>query len=141
MEKCGLWQDILGARNLVAHHSDSLIYFVNNNCVESYNSVVAKYIGGKRVNFSFRGQYINQLLIVINCKTKSTAVPILNIGSYQTRCHTAVNAFNLGLSYISHFHKKATLQSPGLYTKKYIKKIQHKKNKVIQRNLFHKKSG
>lgn len=35
MEKCGLWQDILGARNLVAHHSDSLIHFVNNNCVES----------------------------------------------------------------------------------------------------------
>lgn len=56
MEKRGLWQDILCARNLVAHHTDSLIHFVNNNCVESYISVVAKYVGGKHVYFSFEGK-------------------------------------------------------------------------------------
>jgi len=56
MEICGLWQDVLGAISLVAHHSDSLVRFVNNNCVESYNNVVAKYVGGKRVNYSFRGK-------------------------------------------------------------------------------------
>jgi len=55
MEQCGLWQDIISAKNLVAHHSESLIFFVNNNCVENYNSIVAKYTGGKRVNFSLRG--------------------------------------------------------------------------------------
>lgn len=58
MKQCGLWQDIIAAKNLVSHHSDSLIYFVNNNCVENYNSIVAKYTGGKRVNFSCRGKTI-----------------------------------------------------------------------------------
>lgn len=55
MEKCGLWLDVLEARNLVAHHSESLVHFVNNNCKESYNNVVVKYVGCKRVNYSFRG--------------------------------------------------------------------------------------
>lgn len=57
MEKCGLWQDISAAKNLVAYHADSLIYDVNNNYVECYNSVVAKFVGGKRVNYSLRGNY------------------------------------------------------------------------------------
>lgn len=39
-----------------SYHVESLIYFVNNNCVENYNSIVAKYTGGKRVNFSLRGE-------------------------------------------------------------------------------------
>lgn len=56
MENCGLFKDILGARNIVAHHAQSLIYNVNNNAVEGFNSVVAKYVGGKRVNFSSRGK-------------------------------------------------------------------------------------
>lgn len=55
MQKCGIWNDIMAAVNLVAYHSDSLIYHVNNNVVESYNSIVAKYVGGKRINFSFKG--------------------------------------------------------------------------------------
>jgi len=57
MDHCGLFKDILGARNIVAHHAESLIYNVNNNAVEGFNSVVAKYVGGKRVNFSSRGTY------------------------------------------------------------------------------------
>ncbi|KAL4101104.1 hypothetical protein QTP88_021124 [Uroleucon formosanum] len=110
MEKCGLWQEILGVRNLVAHHSDSLINFVNNNCVESYNSVVAKYVGVKRINYSFRA-----------------------------RCNTTVNAFNLGPSYISHFHKKATSHSPGLFTKNILKRYKKRKtilNEEIKKNIF-----
>lgn len=55
MVECGLWQDIIAAKNLVAYHADSLIYDVNNNYVESYNSVVAKFVGGKRINYSLRG--------------------------------------------------------------------------------------
>lgn len=55
LKKSGLWDDITGAINLVAYHTDSLLYNVNNNYVESYNSVVAKYVGGKRINYSLRG--------------------------------------------------------------------------------------
>lgn len=57
MEKSGLWNDILAARNLLAYYSSSLIFNVNNNCVENYNSVVAKYVGGKRINFSLKGDH------------------------------------------------------------------------------------
>jgi len=55
MQTSGLWADILGARNIVAHHVSSLIYNVNNNVVEGFNNVIAKYVGGKRINFSLRG--------------------------------------------------------------------------------------
>lgn len=58
MENCGLWTEILGARNIIAHHAKSLIYNVNNNIVEGFNSVIAKHVGGKRVNFSFRGKQL-----------------------------------------------------------------------------------
>jgi len=55
MQECGIWNDIVASINLVAYHSESLVYHVNNNAVESYNSIVVKYIGGKRINFSFKG--------------------------------------------------------------------------------------
>lgn len=53
MEQSGLWADILSARNLLAHRSTSLIYYVNNNLVEGYNSVVAKYVGKWQENKLF----------------------------------------------------------------------------------------
>jgi hypothetical protein len=59
MESCGLLADISGAKNIVAHHAQSLIYNVNNNAVEGFNCVVAKFVGGKRVNFSLRGKSLN----------------------------------------------------------------------------------
>jgi len=56
MEKFGQWQDISAAKNLVAYHANSLFYDINNNNVESYNSVVAKFAGGRgRINYSLRG--------------------------------------------------------------------------------------
>lgn len=55
LQKCGVWNALMAAINLVAYHANSLIHNVNNNCVEGYTSVVAKYVGGKRINFSLRG--------------------------------------------------------------------------------------
>jgi hypothetical protein len=55
MEKCGQWQDISAAKNLVAYHANSLFCDINNNYVELYNSVVAKFAGGGRINYSLRG--------------------------------------------------------------------------------------
>jgi len=34
MESCGLWANMSGAKNIVAHHAQSLIYNVNNNAVK-----------------------------------------------------------------------------------------------------------
>jgi hypothetical protein len=59
LQKYGVWNDLMAAINLVAFHANSLIHNVNNNCVKGYNSIVAKYIGGKRVNFSFKGNLIS----------------------------------------------------------------------------------
>jgi len=56
MEACSLWKDIIAAKNLVAFHADSLIHNLNNNFVESYNSIVEKFVGGERVNYSLRGK-------------------------------------------------------------------------------------
>lgn len=53
MESCDLWADISAAKNIVAHHVQSLNYNVNNNAVEGFNSVVEKFIGRKRVNFLY----------------------------------------------------------------------------------------
>lgn len=40
------------ATTQIALHSKSLLHNLNNNRAEQFNSIVAKYIGGKRVNFS-----------------------------------------------------------------------------------------
>ncbi|XP_050679072.1 uncharacterized protein LOC126975299 [Leptidea sinapis] len=64
-----LWQKICFIIQNVAGHARSLLYDVDSNMVEGFNSVVAKLVGGKRVNFSLKN-------------------------SYQTRCHAAAVAFN-----------------------------------------------
>ncbi|XP_025413489.1 uncharacterized protein LOC112685735 [Sipha flava] len=115
MQTSGLWADILGARNIVAHYVSSLIYNVNNNVVEGFNNVIVKYVGGKRINYSLRG-------------------------SYSARCHTAVTSFNFGSNYISHLHKKMTNLSPGIITKKYIKKVDKMCELSRRRRLNFKKS-
>jgi len=66
METSGLWADILGTRNIVAHHVSSLIYNVNNNVVEGFNNVIAKYVGGKRINFSLRGMIIIKIYYIVS---------------------------------------------------------------------------
>lgn len=113
MEKSGLWSDILSARNLLAHHTSSLIYNVNNNSVEGYNSVVAKYVGGKRINFSYKG-------------------------SYQARCTAAVLSYNAGPKSIGILHKKMTDISPGDFTKRFISKKQTLKVGNRKRRLIFK---
>jgi hypothetical protein len=50
------------ALNRVASLSSSLLYDVDNNSAESYNSVVSKFVGGKRINFSLKGSYLGRCL-------------------------------------------------------------------------------
>ncbi|KAL4103976.1 hypothetical protein QTP88_019289 [Uroleucon formosanum] len=61
------------------------------------NQKLAKFIGGKRINFSHKG-------------------------SYELRCNAAVTAYNEGANRLSSFNKQITDKSPGMYTKQYIKK-------------------
>jgi hypothetical protein len=57
MTECGLLDDICSAGYRLKFHAKSLIKNVNNNSAERYNSILAKFIGGKRIHFSKKGGY------------------------------------------------------------------------------------
>lgn len=112
LSSLGVWDDITKARNLMSYHAESLLLNHNNNAAELYNSILTKFIGGKRVNFSLKG-------------------------SYQLRCNAAVMAYNAGSNRLSLFNKHVTNKSPGKYTKMLIKKYQKTANaRKIRRQLF-----
>jgi len=50
-----------------------------------------------------------------------------------------VTSFNLGSNYISHLHKKISNLSPGIITKKYIKKVNKMREISRKRRLNLKK--
>ncbi|KAF0708968.1 YqaJ domain-containing protein, partial [Aphis craccivora] len=79
LKRFELWEDIICARNLLTYHTESLMYNFNNNEAELYNSILAKFIGGKRINFSHKGDIL-----------------IFYLGSYELRCNAAVTAYNKG---------------------------------------------
>jgi len=87
------------------------MYNHNNNAAELYNSILAKFVGGKRVNFSLKG-------------------------SYKLRCNTAVTAYNSGANRLSIFNKHITTKSPGQFTKRYIKKYELSECRRRRRRLF-----
>ncbi|KAL0894185.1 hypothetical protein ABMA27_014210 [Loxostege sticticalis] len=81
-----LWTRICFIISSVASHAPSLINDVDSNSVERYNSIVAKLVGGKRINYSLKG-------------------------SYQNRCNAAVISFNTKKT-LSLTYKKAMGRSP-----------------------------
>ncbi|KAL4119849.1 hypothetical protein QTP88_012613 [Uroleucon formosanum] len=97
MKRVGLWDDIGSIRSALTYHTESLMFNLNNNAAENYNSILAKFVGGKRVNLCLRG-------------------------SYELRCNAAVTAYNVRANRLSLFHKQVAQKSPGLFTKRYIKK-------------------
>jgi len=44
----------------LGRHSKSLMQDVDSNIVESYNSIIAKVIGGKRVNYALKRSYVGR---------------------------------------------------------------------------------
>jgi len=111
LKRLGLWDDICRVRNVLVYHIESLMYNYNNNAAELYNSILAKFVGGKRVNFCLKG-------------------------SYELRCNAAVTAYNSGANRLSIFNKHVTTKSPGQFTKRYIKKYEISKCQRRRRRLF-----
>lgn len=116
MKNSGLYQDIMVVVGRVARHAESLILNMDNNAAECYNSVLAKFIGGKRINFSARR-------------------------SYQTRCEAALISYNSNPGQLSAIiHKSVTNTSPGEHTKKYINSLTRAYNsRNCRKELFPKK--
>lgn len=69
LKKCGLYEKLQNTLKYISWNAKSLLQNKDSNRVETFNSVISKCIGGKRINFGLRG-------------------------SYETRCNAAVVAFN-----------------------------------------------
>ncbi|CAG4936322.1 unnamed protein product [Parnassius apollo] len=80
-----LWQRICIMIQGIASHARSLLHDVDSNVVERYHSIIAKYVGGKRVKFSLKN-------------------------SYETRCIASAVSFNEENS-LSKLYKKMTNKS------------------------------
>jgi hypothetical protein len=119
MSTCGLYEDIESCFKRLIDNVFSLILNMTNNLVEQYNSIVCKFIGGKRIIFSLKG-------------------------GYQTRREAAVVSFNSGGDYHGLVHKELIQKSPHGSTKKYIEKIKkrksyYEKSKLSRKQLFKQK--
>ncbi|GFR31323.1 yqaJ domain-containing protein [Trichonephila clavata] len=99
----GLMYNVMHVVSNLADNSKSLLFSANNNCVEQFNSIVAKFIGGKRINFCLRG-------------------------SYLARCSGAVISHN-ARSFMSSVHKNMYNTSPG----NFVKSIERKRENDILR--------
>lgn len=93
--------DVLSYGNRIQQNAFNLLLNMNNNAVECYNTVLAKFTGGKRINFGINN-------------------------SYNLRCRAVVLQFNENKNSISKSHKKMTTRSLGKFKKFYFEKA--KKN-------------
>lgn len=84
----GMLMEINKTTNRLVFNSKSLIVDVDNNICEQFNSVINKYIGGKRINLSQRN-------------------------SYNTRVEAAVISFNTN-EYLRVITKHVIHKSPGI---------------------------
>ncbi|KAL4153670.1 hypothetical protein QTP88_001503 [Uroleucon formosanum] len=93
-ENCGLMREINMANRRLFNNAQSLLKNVDNNICEQFNSMINKYIGGKRTNLSQKH-------------------------TYNTRVEAAVIAFN-SQSYLRTIHKSITNASPGTFGKRFL---------------------
>lgn len=80
--------EILSILRRVMNNVESLILDVTNNICEQFNSIINKYIAGKRINFSLKQ-------------------------SYNTRVEAAIISFNTNGNLLRVLHKNVMKKSPG----------------------------
>lgn len=111
MKQSGLFQDIMYSTERMTRNAESLVLNMDNNAAELYNSLVAKFVGGKRINFSTRR-------------------------SYGTRCEAAAISYNVPpRKFPRYVHKKLTKHSPGVYTKQIISSQEKRHQWKVTRKL------
>lgn len=91
----------------ISNHARSLIEDVDSNVVEQFNSIIVKFTGGKRINFSRRR-------------------------SYAGRCNAAVVSFNSRRCHYE-LHKQMYGISPGKVLKRYEQLRRHRQ--IIMRKI------
>lgn len=96
MKESGIYQKMMRHVSYLTDHARSLLLNQNNNPVEHFNSIVAKFIGGKRVNYTQKR-------------------------SYKSRCSAAVVSLNTRVPLYT-LHKTMYKKSPGKVLKTQQKK-------------------
>ncbi|XP_050065938.1 uncharacterized protein LOC114121144 [Aphis gossypii] len=106
-EKCGLMLEILSILRItrVVDNAVSLILDVTNNVCEQFNSIINKFIAGKRINFSLKQ-------------------------SYNTRVQAAIISYNTNGNFLNAFHKNIMEKSPGMIGKRF---LNSKKMKTLEK--------
>lgn len=100
LKSSGLYEQIMKSVKYLAYNSRSLIHDVDSNVVEQFNSIIAKLVGGKRINYALKR-------------------------SYQARCCAAVVSHN---SKKPHYILHKTL-CEGFSPNKFVKKLELSRSK------------
>lgn len=103
LKTCAIWHRIKFVVNTVPAKARSLMHNSDSNRVESFNSIIAKFVGGKRINFSLRR-------------------------GYDARCNSAVVSFNTKRP-LTTVHRAILGRSP----RSLVKKLEEKRSKQRQR--------
>lgn len=98
MRACGLLDDIEVCINRLVFNAASLIADLDTNIAEQYNSIICKFVGGKRINYSRKR-------------------------SYATRCKAAAISFNSAGDYYNVVGKRKV----PFYTKRYVEKMKRRR--------------
>nr|XP_012137711.1 PREDICTED: uncharacterized protein LOC105662118 [Megachile rotundata]XP_012137712.1 PREDICTED: uncharacterized protein LOC105662118 [Megachile rotundata] len=106
LKSAGVYEQIKEKLQPLTTHAESLLCNYTNNPAECFNSVIVKYIGGKRINFSQRG-------------------------SYTARCAAAVIQYNTKA--VMSRLTKAMKKEPGIILLKMEKKRKERNEKNIKR--------
>lgn len=74
MRACGLLDDIEICINRLVFNASTLIVNMDTNIAEQYNSIICKFVGGKRINFSLKRSYAT--------RCKAAAISFNSAGGY-----------------------------------------------------------
>ncbi|XP_047023593.1 uncharacterized protein LOC124632693 isoform X2 [Helicoverpa zea] len=117
LKSSGLWNDIFENLGWLIQNAESLLLKQTNNPAEQFNSIIAKFLAGKRVNFTRRG-------------------------TYEARCFSAVGHYNTkDYSFLSIVQRAICPESSYAYTEKYINKMKSKLVKQRTRSELYKARG
>jgi hypothetical protein len=56
----------------LARHCSNLLQDVESNIVESFNSIIPKFIGGKRINYALKNSYSTRCMLVTISKNNKS---------------------------------------------------------------------
>ena len=115
LKNSGLFCKIMEVMHRLADNAKSLLFDMSSNAVESFNSIIAKFVGGKRINYCLRR-------------------------SYQARCNAAVVSHNAKMPFYA-LHKNLLGNSPGIYSKlsekrRTVRRLAKRENNYKRKRLF-----